>query len=82
MPANLQPLRQALEIMDDWLGLPRDTYAATAYRFAQKLSPEEVLEAAQIARTKIPQGGKDAFRYFCGVCHSMLQEQQIRRSWK
>jgi hypothetical protein len=45
------------------------------------LTPEEVLEAVWIAQAKLPQGGIDAFKYFCGVCHNMIREQKIRQSW-
>jgi hypothetical protein len=81
MPASPHRLKRALQIMDDWLGLPERDYKATVYIFAQKLSPEEVLEAAEIAQRKIPKGGTDGFRYFCGVCHKKIGEQKIRLSW-
>jgi predicted PP-loop superfamily ATPase len=67
--------------MDAWLNLPQPTYKATVYRFAHKLPPTEVLEAVEIAQAKIPQGGMDGFKYFCGVCNCMIQEHRIRLSW-
>ena len=75
------PLHQALRIMDEWLHLPEDDYKAKVYLFAQRLTPEDVLEAVWIAQAKLPDGGLPAFKYFCGVCHNMIREQKIRRSW-
>jgi len=81
MATTPNPIKCALEIMDVWLDLPQHTYKATVYRFAQELPPDEVLEAVEIAEAKIPTGGREAFRYFCGVCHSKIKEQRIRLSW-
>jgi hypothetical protein len=81
MPATPHPVKRALQIMDEWLNLPQDTYRPALYRFAQRLPPEEVLEAVEIAQAKIPEGSLDAFKYFCGVCHSKIQERRIRLSW-
>ena len=75
------PIHLTLQIMGDYLGLPEYTYKATVYRFAHTLPPEQVLEAVQIALDKFPDGGSRAFRYFCGVCNCMIQEQRIRQSW-
>ncbi len=68
--------------MADWLGLPESTYKAAVYLFAQKLPLEEVLQAVEIARAKIPEGGIGAFKYFCGVCHGKIREQRIRDMWE
>ncbi len=81
MAATPHPIKLALEIMDAWLGLPEYAYKATVYRFSHKLPPEMVLDAVQIAQVKFPDGGESAFRYFCGVCNCMIQEQRIRHSW-
>jgi cytochrome c5 len=81
MATTPHPIGRALEIMDAWLGLPSHAYKATVYRFAQDLPPNEVLEAVEIAQAKIPCGGKEAFKYFCGVCHGKIKEQRIRLSW-
>ncbi len=81
MPTRPHPVKRGLEIMDDWLGLPEHDYVATVYLFAQKLPPNEILEAVEIARAKLPEGGRDAFRYFCGVCHSKVREQLIWLEW-
>jgi hypothetical protein len=79
---NTSPsIKLALQIMDTWLGLPEYAYKATVYRFSHKLPPEMVLDAVQIAQAKLPDGGESAFRYFCGVCNCMIQEQRIRQSW-
>ncbi|MFO1487358.1 MAG: hypothetical protein U1F65_02665 [Verrucomicrobiota bacterium] len=75
------PLELALQLMDDWLGLPEISYKADVYWFAQRLPPEAVLEAVQIAQAKIPDGGLDAFKYFCGICHRKIEKQKIRLSW-
>ena len=81
MPAAPNPIRVALQIMDDWLGLPPEAYRADVYWFSQRLPPDEVLEAVEIARNKIPQGGRDGFKYFCGVCHRRIETNKIRLSW-
>ncbi len=67
--------------MDAWLGLPEREYKATVHLFFYKLPPDEVLEAVEIAQAKIPLGGREAFKYFCGVCHGKIKEQRIRLSW-
>jgi len=81
MHATPHHIKLALQIMDDWLGLPEYSYKATVYRFSFKLPPEHVLEAVEITLAKFPDGGESAFRYFCGVCNCMIQEQRIRQSW-
>jgi hypothetical protein len=81
MATKPHSIKLALEIMHTWLGLPQRTYKATVYLFARELPPDEVLEAVEIAVAKIPAGGREAFRYFCGVCHSKIKEQRIRLSW-
>ena len=81
MTAAPHSIKRALQIMGNWLNLPEDEYKAAVYRFAQMIPPEEVLAAAEIAQAKIPGGGIDAFRYFCGVCHSKNKERRIRLSW-
>ena len=74
-------IKLALQVMEAWLGLPEFTYRATVYLFAEKLPPEEILNAVNIAQAKIPDGGMGAFKYFCGVCHGKIREQRIRASW-
>lgn len=75
------PIRLALQIMAVWLGLSEDYYKADVYWFAQRLPPEEVLEAVEIARAKFPEGGLNAFKYFCGICHRKREKRNIRLSW-
>ena len=77
----LSPLHQALRVIGEWLRLPEDHYKAQVYLFAQRLPPENVLEAVWIAQAKLPDGGASGFKYFCGVCHNMIREQRIRQSW-
>jgi len=74
-------IKLALQIMDDWLGLPEYQYTAKVYLFARKLPPEEVLEAVEIAQAKFPDGGIRGLKYFCGVCWRKIEEHDIRRSW-
>jgi hypothetical protein len=69
------PIKYALELMAVWLDLPEQHYKPTVYLFAQKLPPAAVLEAVELARAKVPFGGEDGFRYFCGVCHNKIREQ-------
>ena len=81
MPAVPHPVETALRIMEAWLARPRHIYQAEVYRFAERLPPEEVLEAVKIAQAKFPDGGLRGFRYFCGVCNRKLDDQRIRRAW-
>ncbi len=80
--ANKQhPVKRVLAIMEDWLGLPQSAYKVDVYWFATRLSPEEMLEAVEIARARLPDGGINGFKYFCGVCHRMIEKRKIRLSW-
>lgn len=81
MATTPYPIKLALEIMDAWLGLPEHAYKATVYRFAHELPPDVVLEAVEIAQAKLPDGGMNAFKYFCGVCNNKIKERRIRLSW-
>ena len=66
--------------MSAWLNLPQDAYLADVCWFAQKLPPGVVLEAVEIARDKIPAGGWNGFKYFCGVCHRKREILTIQRA--
>jgi len=81
MPPTSHPIKRALQMMDGWLDLPEREYRATVYLFAQRLPADEVLEAVEIAQAKLPQGGMDAFKYFCGVCHGKIRERKIQLAW-
>ncbi len=81
MATTPHPITIALRIMDAWLGLPERDYKATVYLFSYKLPPEEVLEAVVIAQDKKPDGGIQAFKYFCGVCHRKIEKRIIELSW-
>ena len=78
MPNTLSPLIHAQLIMFDWINLKPCIYEVTLFRFAKRLPPEEVLEAVRIAQRKVPEGGMDGFKYFCGVCHGKIEDQRIR----
>jgi hypothetical protein len=62
---------EVLEEMGLWLKLSQETYKPAVMLFSLRLSPEELLEAFWWARSRKPDGGQDAFLYFCGVCHKM-----------
>ncbi len=67
--------------METWLNLPETTYKADVYWFGQRLPPDQVLEAVEIVKTKIPGGGMPAFKYFCGICHRKREKLAIQNSW-
>lgn len=75
------PIETALKLMETWLSRPRLLYQADVYRLADRLPPEEVLEAVKIAQAKFPAGGWRGFKYFCGVCHRKRDNQKIRDAW-
>ena len=81
MPDTSHAVETALQIMETWLARPRRIYQAEVYRFAGRLPPDEVLEAVKIAQVKFPDGGLRGFKYFCGVCHRKLDDQNIRLAW-
>lgn len=81
MAITLHPVETALRLMEVWLARPRCIYQADVYRFANRLPPEEVLEAVKIAQEKFPDGGLSGFKYFCGVCNRKLDNQKIRLAW-
>ncbi len=76
------PIKRALQLMEGWLNLPEDDYNAAVSWFAKRMPPDELLEAVLIAQAKRPEGGRRAFKYFCGVCHRKIEERRIRLSWK
>ncbi len=81
MSLTPHPTSLALKIMDGWLGLPEKDYKAKVYMFAQRLTPEDVLDAVWIAQAKLPEGGIPGLKYFCGVCHNKIRERRIQLSW-
>ena len=76
------PIETALAIMEAWLARPRHLYQVDVYRFADRLPPEEVLEAVRIAQAKCPNGGLGGFKYFCGVCNRKFDNQKLRLAWE
>lgn len=72
-------LHRTMEFLEEWLNIPQDSFESTVLRFGLDLEGFEVLEAAEIARTKFPDGGMSGFRYFCGVCHRKIEARRIRR---
>ena len=65
---------EVLTHMDKWLRLSPKTYKPAVMLFALRLPPEKLIEALWVAQSRKPDGGLDAFKYFCGVCHSMRRE--------
>ncbi|MEY2407507.1 MAG: hypothetical protein QOF48_177 [Verrucomicrobiota bacterium] len=61
--------------MEDWIGLLPRIYTAPVRLFAYRLPSDKLVEAAWIAQARKPEGGIDAFKYFCGVCHGMIRER-------
>jgi hypothetical protein len=43
--------------------------------FLDRLGFDDVFDAAQKARGRLPAGGSSTFRYFCGICWSRIKEQ-------
>lgn len=77
---NAKPIAKAvaeeiLAEMKHWLHLPPCSYTASVRLFALQMPPEKLIKALWIAQSRKPGGGLPAFKYFCGVCHSMLREQ-------
>ena len=54
-------------------GMPRDRFMSIN-TFLKRLSFDEVLEAAEIARAKIPYSKTPMFKYFCGVCWKKIKD--------
>ena len=56
----------------------RTDWLQSIKRFLKNLGFYEVLDAAEIARSKYQFGGKKTFLYFCGICHNRMKGQ----SWQ
>jgi len=54
-------------------GYPRDRLMSIK-AFLKRLCLDEVLEAAEIARTKFPYNKNPMFRYFCGICWKKIKD--------
>lgn len=54
-------------------GYPRDKIISIK-AFLKRLPFDEVLEAAEIARAKMPYNNNTMFRYFCGICWKKIKE--------
>lgn len=54
-------------------GMRRDNFMSIT-TFLKRLSFDEVLEAAEIARAKMPWSEKQMFRYFCGICWKKIKD--------
>ena len=65
---------EVLEHMRTWLKLSPNTYRPVVMLFALCLPPEKLIEALWVSQSRKPKGGMAAFKYFCGVCHSMRRE--------
>ena len=65
---------EVLEHMRTWLKLSPNTYTPSVMLFALRLPPEKLIEALWVSQSRKPKGGMAAFKYFCGVCHSMSRE--------
>jgi len=65
---------EVLEHMRTWLTISPKTYRPAVMLFALRLPPEMLIEALWIAQGRKPKGGMAAFKYFCGVCHTMRRE--------
>lgn len=61
-------------------GIEPDSYNRENFqsikKFVQMLPLPMVSDAAEIAVTKFPYKGQKQFKYFCGVCWSMVRENQ------
>ena len=65
---------EVLEHMRNWLKLSPNTYKPAVMLFSLRLPPEKLIEALWVSQSRKPKGGMAAFKYFCGVCHSMRRE--------
>lgn len=50
-----------------------DDYRVSLTRFVTRLNPESVVEAARMARARVPCTSR-AWKYFCGVCWNRIRE--------
>lgn len=73
-PTRQEAAAEVLAEMKRWLRLSARTYTAQVQLFALKLPPGKLIEALWVAQAKKPAGGMPAWRYFCGVCHTMIRE--------
>jgi hypothetical protein len=81
MPTNPLLIDVAVSNMNTWIDLPESAFKATVHLFARKLPLGDLFIAIDIAHAKFPWGGEDAFKYFCGICHNKIREEQLRQSW-
>jgi hypothetical protein len=65
---------EVLEHMRTWLKISPKTYKPAVMLFALRLPAEKLIEALWAAQSRCPKGDLAAFKYFCGVCHSMRRE--------
>lgn len=72
---ELWRVAEAIDPGSSTLGMSRD-WTASIRRFNGQLGVHAVLEAADIARSRYPYGGKRGFLYFCGVCWNRIREQE------
>ena len=63
-----------------WPEPPPKGWQASVHLFLLRLPATEVLEAALIAESRIPYGGRRAFLYFCKVCHNRIKERTAKDS--
>ena len=73
-PDQQAAAREVLAEMQDWLHLSLRSYKGAVFLFALRLPPDKLIEALWVAEDRIPHGGLDGFKYFCGVCHRMIRE--------
>lgn len=71
---SLEAANEVLEHMRTWLKLSPNTYNPAVMLFALRLPPEKLVEALWVSQSRMPDGGMAAFKYFCGVCHTMRRE--------
>ena len=69
--------QEVLSELEEWLRLPPRQYAASVHLFARRLPREMLLDAVYLAMSRLPEGDQDSFRYFCGVCWSMIRERRL-----
>lgn len=54
-------------------GMSRE-WTGSIRKFNERLGVHASMEAANVARTKFPYGGKRTFLYFCGVCWNLVRK--------
>lgn len=75
MEEELWRVADVIEPGSSQSGMSRQ-WTSSIRMFNERLGVHEVLESADIARSKFSYGGKKTFLYFCGVCWNRIRKQE------